>query len=148
MKTKSTLHFYAKSTKSNTDGKLPIYVRLTINGERMEFSSKKFIDKTKWSPELAKMKGHSEEARSINSYLDMLRSKVLSAEMDLIHKDEDVSLQNVQSIIIGAYKNHRTLIPIFQDHNERISREKICPRNPTTLSGNIKSYSIFSFMEI
>lgn len=120
MKTKITLHFYAKSTKSNTDGKLPIYVRLTINGERMEFSSKKFIDKTKWSPEQAKMKGHTEEARSINSYLDMMRSKVLSAEMDLIHKDEDVSLQNVESIIRGIYKNHRTLIPIFQDHNVKM----------------------------
>lgn len=120
MKTKITLHFYAKSTKSSTDGKLPIYVRLTINGERMEFSSKKFIDKSKWSSELAKMKGHTEEARSINSYLDMMRSKVLSAEMDLIHKDEDVSLKNVQSIIRGVYKNHRTLVPIFQDHNDKM----------------------------
>lgn len=120
MKTKITLHFYAKNTKSNADGKLPIYVRLTINGERMEFSSKKFIDKAKWSPELAKMKGHTEEARSINSYLDMMRSKVLSAEMDLIHKDEDVSLHNVESIIRGIYKNHRTLIPVFQDHNDKM----------------------------
>lgn len=120
MKTKITLHFYAKSTKMNINGNLPIYVRLTINGERTEFSSKKFIDKAKWSPELAKMKGNTEEARSINSYLDMMRSKVLSAEMDLIHKDEDVSLQNVQSIIKGLYKNHRTLIPIFQDHNDKM----------------------------
>jgi site-specific recombinase XerD len=120
MKTKITLHFYAKSTKMNVNGNLPIYVRLTINGERTEFSSKKFIDKAKWSPELAKMKGNSEEARSINSYLDMIRSKVLSAEMDLIHKDEYVSIQNVQSIIKGLHKNHRTLIPIFQDHNDKM----------------------------
>jgi hypothetical protein len=120
MKTKITLHFYAKSTKMNVNGNLPIYVRLTINGERTEFSSKKFIDKAKWSPELAKMKGNTEEARSINSYLDMMRSKVLSAEMDLIHKDEEVSLQNLQSIIKGLYKNHRTLIPIFQDHNDKM----------------------------
>ena len=28
MKTKITLHFYAKSTKSNTYDKLPIYVQL------------------------------------------------------------------------------------------------------------------------
>ena len=120
MKTKITLHFYAKSTKMNVNGSLPIYVRLTINGERTEFSSKKFIDKAKCSPELAKMQGNMEEARSKNSYLDMMRSKVLSAEMDLIHKDEAVSLQNVQSIIKGLYKNHRTLIPIFQDHNAKM----------------------------
>ena len=120
MKTKITLHFYAKSTKMNVNGSLPIYVRLTINGERTEFSSKKFIDKAKCSPELPKMQGNMEEARSINSYLDMMRSKVLSAEMDLMHKDKAVSLQNVQSIIKGLYKNHRTLIPIFQDHNAKM----------------------------
>ena len=120
MKTKITLHFYAKSTKMNVNGSLPIYVRLTINGERTEFSSKKFIDKAKCSPELAKMQGNMEEARSINSYLDMMRSKVLSAEMDLMHKDEAVSLQNVQSIIKGLYRNHRTIIPIFQDHNDKM----------------------------
>ncbi|HMI04056.1 MAG TPA: hypothetical protein VK541_16335 [Pedobacter sp.] len=43
MKTKITLHFYAKKTKANVAGLLPIYIRLTVDGERLEFSSKKFI---------------------------------------------------------------------------------------------------------
>jgi hypothetical protein len=34
MKTKITLHFYAKSTKANAAGLLPIYVRLTVDGNR------------------------------------------------------------------------------------------------------------------
>lgn len=120
MKTKITLHFYAKSTKMNADGKLPIYIRLTVDGQRMEFSSKKFIEKSKWQPELAKMKGQTEEARSINSYLDMMRSKVLSAEMTLMHKEEEVSIESVKSILRGIYKNHRTLIEVFQDHNDKM----------------------------
>ncbi|MDI9257970.1 site-specific integrase [Flavobacterium sedimenticola] len=120
MKTKITLHFYAKSTKMNADGKLPIYVRLTINGQRLEFSSKKFIKKSKWLPELAKMKGHSEEARSINSYLDMMRSKVLSAEMSLMHQNEIVSIESFKSILRGIYKNHPTLVEVFQDHNNKM----------------------------
>lgn len=120
MKTKITLHFYAKSTKVNANGKLPIYVRLTVNGQRLEFSSKKFIEKTKWSSELAKMKGNTEEARSINSYLDMMRSKVLSAEMELLHKEEELSIENFQSILLENNKNHRMLIPVFQDHNNKM----------------------------
>ena len=67
MKTKITLHFYAKSTKANSAGLLPIYVRLTIDGKRLEFSTKKFVEKAKWSSELSKMRGKTEEARSINS---------------------------------------------------------------------------------
>lgn len=120
MKTKITLHFYAKSTKMNTDGKLPIYIRLTVDGQRLEFSSKKFVEKSKWLPDLAKMKGQSEEARSINSYLDMMKSKVLGAELQLIHKQEELTIENFQNILLDKEKNTRMLIPIFQDHNDRM----------------------------
>jgi len=44
MKAKTTLHFYAKSTKANAKGLFPIYVRLTVEGKRFEYSSKKFIE--------------------------------------------------------------------------------------------------------
>lgn len=120
MKTKITLHFYAKSTKMNADGKLPIYIRLTVDGQRLEFSSKKFIEKSKWLPELAKMKGTTEEARSINSYLDMMKSKVLGAELQLIHKQKELTIENFQNILLDKEKNTRMLIPIFQDHNDRM----------------------------
>lgn len=89
MKAKVTLHFYAKSTKANTIGQFPIYIRLTVNGNRLEFSTKKFVDSNRWSADLAKMKGTTEEARSINSYLDLMKSKVLDIQMELIHKNQN-----------------------------------------------------------
>jgi hypothetical protein len=85
------------------------------------------LDPFKWSPELAKMKEHTKETRSLNSYIDMMRSIVISTEMDLIHKDEDTSLLNVQAVIRGVYKNHKTLIDMFQNHNERIGTEIFRP---------------------
>ena len=85
MKTKITLHFYAKSTKANANGLLPIYVKLTVDGKRLEFSTKKFVEKAKWSNELFKMKGSSEEVCSIDSYLDLMKAKVLEAQMELLH---------------------------------------------------------------
>ena len=41
MKAKITVHIYAKTSKANKNGQLPIYFRLTVNGERFEFSTKK-----------------------------------------------------------------------------------------------------------
>jgi site-specific recombinase XerD len=120
MKTKITLHFYAKSTKANAKGLLPIYVRLTVDGKRLEFSTKKFIEKSKWSSELAKMKGTTEEARSINSYLDLMKSKVLDAQMELLHRNESLSIENFKSKLLGTDERQRMLIPIFQDHNNKI----------------------------
>ncbi|MFV5686081.1 site-specific integrase [Flavobacterium sp. GB2R13] len=120
MKAKITLHIYAKTTKANAAGQLPIYIRLTVDGQRFEFSSKKFIEKSKWSPELSKMKGASEGARTLNNYLDLMKSKVFDIQMELLHKNEDLSLENFKSRILGTHQRERMLIPIFQNHNDKI----------------------------
>lgn len=120
MKAKITLHIYAKTTKANAAGQLPIYIRLTVDGKRFEFSSKKFIEKSKWSTELSKMKGSSEEARTINNYLDLLKSKVFDIQMELIHKNEELSLENFKSRILGTHQRERMIIPIYQNHNDKI----------------------------
>lgn len=120
MKAKITLHIYAKTTKANAAGQLPIYIRLTVDGQRFEFSTKRFIEKSKWSPELSKMKGSSEEARTLNSYLDLMKSKVFDVQMELIHKNEELSLENFKSRILGTHQRERMLIPIYQNHNDKI----------------------------
>lgn len=120
MKTKITLHFYAKSTKANAAGLLPIYVRLTVDGNRMEFSTKKFIDSAKWSPEMSKMKGTTEHARSLNEYLDLLKSKIFDIQMELIHRNELLTIEVFKNRLLGVQDNQRMLIPIFKDHNNKI----------------------------
>lgn len=120
MKAKITLHIYAKTTKANAAGQLPIYIRLTVDGQRFEFSSKKFIEKSKWSPELSKLKGNSEEARTLNNYLDLMKSKVFDVQMELIHKNEELSLENFKSRILGTHQRERMIIPIYQNHNDKI----------------------------
>jgi site-specific recombinase XerD len=120
MKTKITLHFYAKSTKANAAGQLPIYVRLTVDGKRLEFSTKKFVENSKWSSVLSKMKGTTEEARSINSYLDLMKAKVFNAQMELMHRNENLTIENFKEKLLGTEQRQRMLIPIFQDHNNKI----------------------------
>jgi site-specific recombinase XerD len=120
MKTKITLHFYAKSTKANAAGLLPIYVRLTIDGKRMEFSTKKFIDSSKWSPEMSKMKGNTENARSLNEYLDLLKSKIFDIQMELIHRNEPLTIEVFKNRLLGINERERMLIPIFEEHNRKV----------------------------
>jgi site-specific recombinase XerD len=120
MKAKITLHIYAKTTKVNAAGQLPIYIRLTVDGQRYEFSSKKFIEKAKWSAEMSKAKGQSEEARSINSYLDLMKSKIFDIQMELLHKSEALTLENFKVRILGTHQKERMLIPIYQNHNDKI----------------------------
>ncbi len=120
MKTKVSILFYAKRAKASVNGLVPIYTRITINGKRIELSSNRFVELSKWSTEAGKMKGNSEEARSINSHLDMLKIQIIDMQMELVHKKIPVTAETLKSKILGVDERARMLIPIFQDHNNKI----------------------------
>nr|WP_315154072.1 site-specific integrase [uncultured Flavobacterium sp.] len=120
MKEKITLHFYAKTTKSNSSGLLPIYVRLTIDGKRLEYSTKKFIDASKWSKDLNRMKGNSEEARSINSLLDFTRNRINEIHFELLKESKTIQIDEFKNKLLGIKERERLLIPIFEEHNRKI----------------------------
>lgn len=61
--------FYLKRVKVNAQGLSPIFQRITINGRLLDKSTGKFVDPDKWHSEMSKMRGTSEEARSINRHL-------------------------------------------------------------------------------
>ena len=120
MKTKVSILFYAKKAKAAANGLVPIYSRITINGKRIELSTNRFVEISKWSTEAGKIKGSSEEARSINNHLDLLKSQIRDAEMELIHKKIALTTETIKSKLLGVDERARMLVPIFQDHNNKI----------------------------
>ena len=112
--------FYLKRVKVNAQGLAPIFQRITINGRRLENSTGKFVEPDKWHSEMSKMKGTSEEARSINGHLDNLKSKILNVEKSLIKKDIPVNFESFKNELSGKKERERMLIPIFQEHNRKI----------------------------
>jgi len=80
MDTKISILFYARKASTTTDNLLPIYLRVTINGQRFETSTKRYLEANKWSVESGKAKGNTDEARGINAYLDMLKQKVYNLQ--------------------------------------------------------------------
>lgn len=120
MKTKVSILFYTKRAKAAANGLVPIYTRITINGKRFEQSTNRFVEISKWSTEGNKMKGTSEEARLINNHLDLLKNQIRDAEMELIHKKIPVTIEIIKSKLLGIDERARMLVPIFQDHNNKI----------------------------
>ena len=120
MNTSVSILFYIKRAKVNSLGVCPIYARVTINAKRFEFSTNKYISPEKWSSEGTKVKGSNEEARTINSHLDYLKNQVLEAEKRLFKKDIPVSTENLKNELFGLAETKRMLVPIFQDHNNKI----------------------------
>ena len=120
MNAKLSILFYAKRAKTTTDGLVPIYIRVTIDGERIELSTKRYTLPEKWSVEGSCMKGSSAEAKSTNSFLDSLKAKVYDYQQQLIREDEPVNAENMRNKILGIDKRSHMLIGIFQQHNDEI----------------------------
>lgn len=49
-----------------------------------------------------------------------MKSKVFDIQMELIHKNEELSLENFKSRILGTHQRERMIIPIYQNHNDKI----------------------------
>lgn len=114
--------FYVKSSKAAKNGLFPIYQRITINGTRIELSTSKFVEKSKWNASAGKIKGTNEEARLINSHLDILRSKVYETENWMINNNQDINAQTFKNKFLGIEEKQRQLILIFEDHNKRMKK--------------------------
>lgn len=112
--------FYIKRAKINVDGVCPIYTRVTINSKRFEFSTNKFISPDKWSTEGTKVKGNSEDARSINNQLDIIKNQIMDAEKRLYKKEILINSENLRNELFGIKERERLLIPIFTEHNRKI----------------------------
>ncbi|MCA6422811.1 MAG: site-specific integrase [Flavobacterium sp.] len=120
MKHKMSILFYVKSSKATKNGLLPIYQRITINGTRIELSTSKFIEKSKWNASAGKIKGNSEEARLINSYLDVLLTKAYETEKWMVNNNEEINALTFKNKFLGIEEKQRQLILIFEDHNKRM----------------------------
>ena len=120
MKNNLKFHVYPKACKANKQGLIPIYIRITLNSVRWEYSTKHFIDLKNWDPKNSKIKGNGKEASTINGQVELVKTKVNSILLEYNFKDEVLELETIKESIQGNPKKQRTLIPIFQHHNEQM----------------------------
>ncbi|QCR24633.1 site-specific integrase [Pontibacter sp. SGAir0037] len=122
MDTKISILFYGKKSRTTSDNLLPIYLRVTINGKRFETCTHSHVAPGKWSVEAGRVKGNTEEARRVNAYLDMLRSKVYAYQQELLQEGKPVTTGTVRDKWLGVEEKPVMLLEVFQQHNERMEK--------------------------
>jgi site-specific recombinase XerD len=120
MESKMSILFFGKKTKNESDKLLSVYLRVTINGERFEVSTQRYIEPTKWSQEAGKAKGNSEEARSINTYLDILKNKVYGYQKLILQEGKSFNKETLRMKWYGIDEYTHTLVEVFRNHNQQL----------------------------
>lgn len=68
--------FYLKKGKGRREGVLPVYVRLTVDGKRIEWSVQQSCEESKWNKQTGRMFGTKEEAKKLNLFLDAIQAHI------------------------------------------------------------------------
>ncbi|HVT85407.1 MAG TPA: site-specific integrase, partial [Chitinophagaceae bacterium] len=122
MNTTLSILFYAKRAKATTDGLIPIYLRVTINGQRFEVSTKRYVDADHWSSQAGKVKStiKTEEAKSINAFIDVLRNRVYDLQRQIVQEQQVFCMETFRNKWLGISDKPRMLFEIFQHHNDQL----------------------------
>jgi len=121
MSTSMSVLFYARKSMANNQGEYPIYMRITIAGERFEIGTKRFILPENWSAETGRMKGASSNARSVNTFLESLLSKAYTHQRQILNEGKEFTMTEFRSRWTGVpLERPRMLMEIFEEHNQQM----------------------------
>ncbi len=114
--------FYPKGSNIDKKGMIPIYLRITVNGKRSEFSIRRKVILTKWNSEGGKIRGTTADVRQLNRYMDSIKSKVYKIQEKLSEEESLITADIIKSIYLGRTIKHKMLLEIFQSHNGKIEK--------------------------
>ena len=114
------LLFYLKKPKSYYEGRMPVYLRITVDGVPKEMSTHQTCDPERWSPEAQRVKGTKIEHRSLNGYLDTLERKVHEAKARTIEAGRHITAEALKNTLLGIEEGTRTILDVFRDHNKQM----------------------------
>lgn len=116
------LLFQMKRTKALPNGNAPIYLRITIDSERVEIATKRNAPPDKWNNTAQKVMGNTEDARSVNSHLKTIEQKAYEVYREMIERKIPITAQTFKDRMNGIEEEVvcRMLIPIFEDHNRQV----------------------------
>lgn len=119
MKSTFRVLFYLRKNEVNKHGNSSIMVRITINGEKVQFSSKLQINPYLWDTKNGKAIGRSVESMNINRILDAISVKATDLYHKQLHEQGYVLPEKIKNIIVGIDTDKKKmLIQYFEEHNE------------------------------
>lgn len=119
-KTLGILFLLRKSKENKKTGESPIYLRLTVDGQRSEMSINRTINSSRWNPEAGRASGSNENSKALNAFIDSIRAKVYQHQRKLIESDMEVTASTLMNSLKGIDEKAKTILEIMEAHNQQM----------------------------
>jgi hypothetical protein len=112
--------FYLRKSIIRKKTEAPIYMRITVNGSRVDLSTHQFTLDDKWDVKHGQVKGPKSETHTVNNTLDNLRSKVNKIFTQLETMGKPITAEIIRNTLEGKSINRRSLVEAFKLYNEQL----------------------------
>lgn len=119
-------HFCTKPVKKRKDGKVPIYVRITLNGKRTEFSLNRNIQQEQWCKRTKRAHHKYPIAKWLNPHLEKVATELRTCYESFVNKQEYVTAQLIKTRYLGQEEEVSTLMGVLGYHREE-ELQKLSP---------------------
>lgn len=111
--------FFIRKEKENGKGKVPVYMRITINGKRVEISTKQWIEESRWN-QAGQVKGNKTDAETINNTIETYRSRAWKTYRQLEERYQYVTADMLKQYFDKQVGERKTLSEVFKQHNKEV----------------------------
>lgn len=133
MFTKNTFSvcYFIKRDKQK-DGRVPIYVRITVNGKRVDISIKRDVEIDNWNSAKGTVKGSREDLRALTAYMEQYKSMIVNHYQEMVMEKKMITCVAIKDRVLGKEHYEHTLLSLIEYHNLKM---------PQVLSpGTMKNY--------
>jgi site-specific recombinase XerD len=112
------LFFYINRSKQKRNGECPVMLRITINGRSVAVSLKRSINAEIWEPAAGLAKGKSNEAMTMNKYIDAVRVRAYEKHNELLTTRDELSPELLRDAILNINSaKGKMLVEVWEEHN-------------------------------
>ena len=109
--------FYIKRSNPKKNGDVVIMGRITIDGERAQFSTKLDIHPDKWDNKMGRAKGNTANVANLNRLLDNIRAKASMYYNRLMDNQGYVFPDTIKNSLLGFEEKGKTIMFYFDKFN-------------------------------
>lgn len=132
--------FYLRKNYLDKDGKACIMIRITLNGDISQFSSKLSIEPESWDTKNNKALGKSTHARQLNSLLEEINRSIRNSYHEIEVRESYVTAEKVRNLFLGFETKQRSLLELFRRHNDDFSKLIGVSKSKSTLEKYQRCY--------
>lgn len=121
---KSTFYLscYVKKSNALRNGKVPIYLKITVNKRVAAVSLQATVLPNLWDSAKEKSRAKDKSAIELNNYINSAKAKITTKYRELELDGKPITAQLLKDMYLGNHEDEekgKTLVEVHSDHNER-----------------------------